>query len=132
MWAGPKVRFPFSIKSLMEDSHYSTENTFSLVNDEEVLVGIGQILEKNQRLHIARIIVAPDLRGKGFGKDLCIHLIREGVKRFGGIEFSLNVNNTNTRAIHIYQTLGFKPETSRNAFYSNSTTFMLLKSGELI
>jgi RimJ/RimL family protein N-acetyltransferase len=110
IWAGPSVRFPLVLEHLKEDIHFSEENTFSMINDCGALLGVGQLIQKEKnRLHMARIIVSPKQRCKGFGNRLCRLLIREGRKRYGNINFSLNVYPHNTRAVRLYGKLGFVP-----------------------
>ena len=84
-----------------------------MVNDVGELLGLGQLLEKeNHRIHMARVIVSPLQRAKGFGELLCRLLIDEGIKRFAKVYFSLNVYSDNTTAVKLYQKLGFKPKVS--------------------
>ena len=111
LWAGPLVRFPLSLESLKEDLEFSEDNTFAMIDDNRELFGLGQLQEKEKdRIHLARIIVSPTQRGKGFGDQLCRLLMDEGIKRFGEVYFSLNVYFNNTTAIKLYQKLGFKPK----------------------
>lgn len=110
LWAGPVVRFPLTLENLKQDIEYSPENTFAMEDAGGALVGLGQLLDKdNNRIHLARIIVAPNQRGKGLGDLLCRLLIDEGLKRFGEVYFTLNVYSANTNAVKLYQNLGFKP-----------------------
>ena len=84
-----------------------------MVNDAGQPVGLGQLLEKEKgRIHMARVMVAPPRRAKGLGEMLCRLLIEEGIKRFGNVNFSLNVYSDNTTAVKLYQKLGFKPKAS--------------------
>ena len=113
LWAGPHVRFPLTLQRLKKDIEFSEENTFVMVNDAGQPVGLGQLLEKeNGRIHMARVMVAPPQRAKGLGEMLCRLLIEEGIKRFGNVNFSLNVYSDNTTAVRLYQKLGFKPQPS--------------------
>jgi ribosomal protein S18 acetylase RimI-like enzyme len=116
LWAGPLVRFPLTLQSLKKDIEFSEENTFVMVNDAGELLGLGQLLEKeNHRIHMARVIVSPLQRAKGFGELLCRLLIDEGIKRFAKVYFSLNVYSDNTTAVKLYQKLGFKSKVSPSA-----------------
>jgi len=111
LWAGPLVRFPLTLQSLKKDIEFSEKNTFVMVNDVGELLGLGQLLEKeNDRIHMARIIVSPLQRGNGYGERLCRLLIDEGIKRFGKVYFTLNVYSENSTAVKLYQKLGFKPK----------------------
>jgi len=111
LWAGPLVRFPLTLQSLQKDIEFSEENTFVMKNTSGQLLGLGQLLQKeNDRIHVARIIVSPLQRGKGFGELLCRLLIDEGIKRFGKVYFTLNVYSANKTALKLYQKLGFIPK----------------------
>ena len=113
LWAGPLVRFPLTLQSLKKDIEFSEENTFVMVNDDGELLGLGQLLEKeNHRIHMARVIVSPLQRAKGFGELLCRLLIDEGIKRSAKVYFSLNVYSDNTTALKLYRKLGFKPQSA--------------------
>ncbi len=130
-WGGPCIRFPLDARTLVEDLISLENATFSLVDDWEMLTGFGQIIEKeNKRLHLARLIIAPEHRGKGLGKTLCLELIREGIERFGNREFSLNVYEHNKRAVRLYESLGFRPKINLlNYLFCNGSVYMVRKSG---
>lgn len=111
LWAGPVVRFPLTLRNLKKDISYSEENTFAMKNTGGKLLGLCQLLRKeNDRVHVARIIVSPLQRGNGYGERLCRLLIDEGIKRFGKVYFTLNVYSENSTAVKLYQKLGFKPK----------------------
>ena len=129
IWAGPSVRFPLALEPLKQDIHFSEENTFSMLNENGALLGIGQLIQKETcRLHMARVIVSPLQRGKGLGSLLCRLLMSEGRKRFGEINFSLNVYSNNTNALRLYKKLGFKlhPE-SLGSRGEEKSLYMILK-----
>ncbi len=109
LWAGPGIHFPFTPESLRKDINFTPQNSFSLCDSDLDLLGFGQILEKEDFLHLARIIVSPEHRGKGLGEILCKNLIRVGRELRGDKAFSLNVYSTNTSALSLYLKLGFTP-----------------------
>ena len=131
IWAGPLVRFPLVLEHLKEDIQFSEENTFSMTNERGALLGIGQLIKKeNNRLHMARIIVSPNHRGKGLGNLLCRLLIREGTMRCGESYFSLNVYPDNKNAVRLYKKLGFKPRpVSPGSRGDEKSMHMILKPG---
>ena len=106
-WAGPAVRFPLTPASLSQDIIFSPDNSYGL-KEKRNLVGFGQLIHKSeQRLHAARIIVAPPLRSRGFGRKLCRSLINRAAE----LEYpriSLNVYKDNSTAIQLYRSLGFQ------------------------
>ena len=129
LWAGPLVRFPLTLEGLKQDIEYSTQNTYAMIGDAGELSGLGQLQEKeNSRIHMARIILSPVQRGKGFGSLLCRLLMDEGIKRLGEVYFSLNVYTNNTAAVKLYQKLGFKPKSApTDAIADDEIVHMVLK-----
>jgi ribosomal-protein-alanine N-acetyltransferase len=129
LWGGPMIRFPFTLESLKKDMQYQEDNTFSLVNAEGTLLGLGQLLEKpDKRIHLARIIVSPDHRGQGIGLNLCRSLMEAGKKRHGESEFSLNVYVENSTAKNLYIKLGFKDHEPPSEFTEDASVVYMVKT----
>jgi ribosomal protein S18 acetylase RimI-like enzyme len=103
------VGFPFTLTNLKKDINFTPDNTYSLITHTGNLVGFGQIIEKEKFLHLARIIIDPAHRGKGYGKILCHQLIKTGRQKHGQKPFSLNVYARNENALALYLDLGFTP-----------------------
>ena len=59
-------------------------------------------------LNLCRVIVRPDLRGKGLGKTFCKSLIDQAILMNRYRSIRLNVLECNQPAISCYQSLGFK------------------------
>lgn len=109
-WAGPAVTFPIQPAVLRSQIEYSPDNSYCLL-DKERLVAFGQLIEKGeQRLHLARIIVAPDARGNGYGRNLCQCLIARADYLKSEV-LTLNVYQNNISALKLYRTVGFEPVT---------------------
>lgn len=82
-------------------------NTFVLVEDDQI-VGFGQCFSRDGgRVHLARIMVNPEVRGKGYGRIFMETLI-EKARAEGFARVSLNVDDLNPVAIALYQKLGFQ------------------------
>ena len=106
-WAGPKVRFPLSIESLLKDIEFSDNNSYCLIKSDAI-VAFGQLLTKEKGyLHLARIIVAPSKRAMGYGKILCNELLKIANQK-GYHKISLNVYRNNRSALKLYENLGFR------------------------
>ena len=127
IWAGPGFRFPFDWDRFLEDLGFNIYETYSLVDDTDNPVAIGQIIHRNKRLHLARILVTPDLRGKGYGRLLCEELLKVGRFNHGNKAFSLNVYRHNTVARQLYETLGFKEAANQSEAASQDSVFMILE-----
>jgi ribosomal protein S18 acetylase RimI-like enzyme len=121
VWAGPKVRFPLELRQLYEDIGFENTLTYSLCENQELLA-LGQIrMFKNNRGHLARIVVNPAVRGKGIGRIFVEKLISEA-KRLNCQTISLRVTKGNSGAISLYQKLGFiipseQPDNIRKDIY---------------
>jgi ribosomal protein S18 acetylase RimI-like enzyme len=106
LWSGGRLPFPIDIADLPKRIDFSNVQSRSLVDDELVL-GFGQLLFKqNNRAHLVRLIVNPDHRGQGLGKQLAEQLLQLALESKPS-SVSLNVERTNAVAISIYQRLGF-------------------------
>lgn len=86
---------------------------YLFVKRGEELLGMGcQVIEKNEKSkHIAWIYgvyIAPEIRGKGWGKKLLSALVELARKQHPGlIKVMLNASATQTAAIALYESLGF-------------------------
>lgn len=109
MWAGPKVRYPATPESAWSDMEASGNNAYALVDAEAALIGFGQVLPRDANvLHLARVIVDPELRGQGIGRALCVALMNIGASKHHAEFFTLNVYESNKAAVRLYQSLGFE------------------------
>lgn len=108
LWGGPKFRFPFSIASFHEDCHWPEMRSFALSGPDGSFSAFGQIYDRNERIHLARVAVRPDLRGQGVGKRLLENLLEIGPAILERDEYSLFVYRHNTAALECYRSVGFQ------------------------
>ena len=66
--------------------------------------------------YINNVVIDVDRRGQGLGKVLMKELLTVGRKN-GVLEFTLEVRVSNTPAIKLYESFGFKSEGVRKNFY---------------
>jgi len=119
LWAGPLVWFPFSLETLARDINFHHGHSYCLMAGAS-LAAFGQLVKKGSgRCHLARIIVAPHLRGCGYGPRLCRELIQLA-RHTPCRVISLHVYRDNPAALKLYRALGFReqpgqstPETCR-------------------
>lgn len=102
-WGGPLPRFPLDLDQLIEDIDFLAQPAFALCGDGQLLA-FGQIRPRADYHHLARLVVAPELRGQGHGSRLVQALIARYPKANG---FSLYVYRHNQPALRCYQRLGF-------------------------
>lgn len=106
LWAGWRVSFPVDLQTLPLAIAFSEAMSFVLDEDEGI-AAFGQIIPKQKRRgHLARLIVRPELRGKGNGNALVRELV--AVSRHSFSTISLNVADSNAVAIRLYSKFGFK------------------------
>lgn len=65
---------------------------------------------------ITNVAIKSAFRGRGYGKILVRELLKKG-REMGADEFTLEVRVSNTPAIKLYESLGFKSEGVRPGFY---------------
>jgi ribosomal protein S18 acetylase RimI-like enzyme len=82
--------------------------TFALESPGSQFAAFGQIYERYRRINLARLIVHPDLRGKGVGRRLVALLLEVGPAVVDRPEFSLFVYRDNTPALECYLQAGFR------------------------
>lgn len=96
MWAGPKVQYPVSPQNIWSELSASADNAYAFADGEGAVIGFGQILLKvNNSLHLARLIVNPELRAQGIGRNLCVALMDIGVSKHQPEYFTFNVYESN-------------------------------------
>lgn len=109
LWAGPRLPFPNDVSGLPARIDFDAARTFAMSSADR-LVAFGQIVPKSRRrAHLARIIVAPDTRGRGHGERL-IRLLVDEARRLSHQRVSLNVDRGNVPAIALYSKVGFHEE----------------------
>jgi|GEM_PF-1324165 len=107
LWAGPRLPFPPDLDLLPADIDLFNADSVAMVEDGR-LTGFGQVIYMDiHRAHLARIIVAPDRRGCGYGRELVRELLRRA-QRHGYALVSLYVDRDNRRALSLYAGFGFR------------------------
>ena len=106
LWAGPHVRFPIAVDALAESIDFGTHGGYVHAEGDS-LIAFGQIVSKSaRRAHLARLIVGPGCRGRGFGARL-VKALLDRARASAHVRASLNVSPANAVAIHVYEKLGF-------------------------
>jgi len=110
LWAGPGLDFPFTTESFLQSIRWQEIPSYSLYNAENCFAGFGQYYKKSGRCHLARLVIAPDLRGKGYGQWFFAQLIAIGMQDLAVNEASLFVLRHNDVAVGCYSALGVRVE----------------------
>src|SRR5215472_13172181 len=110
LWAGPRVRFPFTAAELPSLLLPPGEHgqSYCLAESGANLLGFGQyLIRKPGAVHLARLIISPAFRGKGFGRLLCQLLRARALQATGANEVTMAVFRDNVVALSLYSNLGF-------------------------
>ncbi len=78
--------------------------------------GIWAILED---AHVTTIAVHPEWRGKRYGEEMLVHLLREAIAR-GSSWITLEARQSNRVAQNLYKKYGFAVVAARRAYYSDN------------
>lgn len=85
-------------------------------------IGFGQVwVSPENTVSLVRVIVDPNLRGKGFGKKLSALLLAEARKLPQAKLVKLRVQRSNIAAVSVYTSLGFRVIDAE----SNSTVYAM-------
>lgn len=77
-------------------------------------VGYSQIYAiTNSQLEVG-FVVHPSFQGKGYGKDLVLRTIEKARSLYPNKEIVLYVKSDNSKAVHIYQNMGFREVSNRD------------------
>lgn len=107
VWGGPAFRHPFTTESFRADTLVENLPSLVLVMPDGTLAAFGQYYARLGRCHLARLAVAPALRGRGIAEVLVRELSRLGSAALGVDGYSLFVLPDNEPAQRLYRRLGF-------------------------
>lgn len=120
-WAGPLIPFPIAVESLAQQLFVPGGASYFLAGPGDQVLGFGQHwVRRPGTMHLGRIIIAPDARGQGLGRELCTQLISKGTEATGAGAVTLRVYRDNEVALSLYKSLGFvavEPESSEEALF---------------
>jgi ribosomal protein S18 acetylase RimI-like enzyme len=107
IWGGPKFRYPFTPETFAKDCCLDIMKSFSLVDSAGRMVAFGQYYYRLGRGHLARLITKPDMRRRGYGRELIKKLINAVAAEGKATEVSLFVYRHNQSAYRCYRSLSF-------------------------
>lgn len=129
VWGGPSFRYPFNEHSFIQDLQLDAMRSYCLVNQAGKTIAFGQIYQKLNRGHLARLVVAPEHRRLGYGEELIEQLMKKATQLFSCSEYSLYVTQDNVAARSCYRKFGFvEAATPHKNDPLSSFQFMIYKS----
>ncbi len=108
VWGGPKFRYPYTVETFRTDCHWPEMASYCLRDADGTMCAFGQFYDRNGYMNLARLVVAPDYRGRGLGKELVTLLMDAAADSLALDEFSLFVYRDNEPALRLYQSLAFE------------------------
>jgi len=85
-----------------------SNNYICYFNNEDKLIAYTNIMKKDNGVIFLGIGLAPEFCGKGLGKYILEHSIKEIKKRYSEGKIALQVRSWNIRAIKCYEKIGFE------------------------
>ncbi len=115
---------PWSEKALSEELSNPTARFYVLRQGEKLLgyIGANNVCDE---VYITNVAVNEEYRGKGYGKCLVRHLLKQSEKE-NALFVTLEVRESNENAISLYSACGFKQVGRRKGFYSKPQEDALL------
>lgn len=108
LWAGPTLAYPSSFDNFILNLTQANFMSFALKSDEH-MIGFGQCQIHKQHMHLGRLAVHPQCRGKGLSYTLMNKMIEQGEKLSEQPlkTVSLFVYTANKTACKAYNNMGF-------------------------
>ena len=109
---------PWSFDSLFSDICLNGITTYVVAELDGEIIGYGGLWLILDEAHVTNIAISSAHRSRGFGKML-LRVLLNAAERAGALEMSLEVRQSNERAIRMYENEGFEIIGVRNKYYTN-------------
>jgi ribosomal protein S18 acetylase RimI-like enzyme len=104
VWGGPAMSYPIRFNRFKTEIQWGIADSYAFGAGTQIL-GFAQLFDRFGFNHIARVLIKPQARGKGWGLKLLIELMQAAPRPNHG--FSLFVHESNDAAQKLYEKLGF-------------------------
>ncbi|MFX0010868.1 MAG: GNAT family N-acetyltransferase, partial [Candidatus Hermodarchaeota archaeon] len=105
----------------VEDGEFKNENIGVLTHNNKI-IGTCFVVIFPEYVIIPEVILSPKYRGKGLGKALVAHTIKQLIKNAPYLsKVELNVTLSNIPAFNLYKSLGFQESYQYSVFIWNKT-----------
>ena len=103
----------------------SAENRVYLVAEsEDTIIGFGGMMLVGDDAHVTNLLVAPEHRRTGVGKQIMIDLIRAAIAD-GARHLTLEVRSSDLAARRFYTRFGFAPVGVRSDYYGDDDALIM-------
>ncbi len=116
----------FWTKDIFKDELMANNSIYLVAKLNQQIVGFGGIKMILEEANVMNIVVKKDFRNQGIGTLLLEKLIQLA-KEKKSTSITLEVNEENYSAIHLYKKLGFKQMGSRKNYYDGKDGYIMTK-----
>ena len=103
----------------------SAENRVYLIAEsEDTIIGFGGMMLVGDDAHVTNLLVAPEHRRTGVGKQIMIDLIRAAIAG-GARHLTLEVRSSDLAARRFYTRFGFAPVGVRSDYYGDDDALIM-------
>lgn len=113
-------------EKILEDELKNENSYYIVAKMNEEVIGFAGIKSVIDEADIMNIVTKKDSRGYGIGSILFKHLI-DYAKNNGIKKLSLEVNENNLVAIHLYKKFGFEQIAKREKYYNGVDTAIIMQ-----
>jgi len=106
------------------------ENPFCsafIIEADERVAGYAYVWVIYEYAHLINFAIEEELRGKGYGEQLLVHLLRHA-KSSGAQRIHLEVRENNEAAIRLYEKHGFTALGRGERYYSDGTAALFMEA----
>ncbi|MCF6182132.1 GNAT family protein [Lutibacter sp.] len=116
IWASKMFTFPLNELQIKEHLQKATNlgtlvfKVIHITNKSSQVIGHAELEVIDKKVKISRLLIAKEHRGKGFGEQMMIALLKFIQKKYPNFKVYLTVFTFNKPAITLYKKLGFIEE----------------------
>jgi ribosomal-protein-alanine N-acetyltransferase len=109
---------PWSRKSFENELEHKY-GVFNIALVEGKVIGYGGTWVLVDEAHVTNVVVSPEFRGQGIGRKLMNEMLVKAREK-GAVCATLELRKSNEVALKLYESMGFKMATVRNADYPDN------------
>lgn len=111
-------------RQVFEDELAADNRIYLVAEDAGSVLGFAGLMVVGDEAHVTNLLVTPDKRREGLGRELMIALIASGIDA-GARHLTLEVRKGNVAARALYSRLGLAPVGIRPRYYGDDDALIL-------